>query len=149
MLIGGFSLLGFLAFQIGEFFAQRIEAKTVKLSFSSFISLYEANPNKWKLFYNTAQYDTFFVVFPFISFYKYKIWFNQKEKRDTNKQKLKNLEEFTKTYRSDLKKKQEEEEREMEARIREQLNRQTSFDKPVENDTRERVIVKYTGKLPE
>lgn len=152
MLIGGFILIGFLTAQICEFFLQDDKAQTVKLSFSNFISLYETNPNKWKLFCNTAKYDTFFIVFPFISFYRYKIWFKQKEKQEEKKRKLNNTESFINAYRQDLARQQEEEIKQLEEKIK-RLSQPPSLTlaktpEPIE-DTREKFIIKYTGKLPE
>ena len=153
MIIGSFILIGFLTVQICEFFLQGDEAKTVKLSFSNFISLYEVNPNKWKLFYNTAQYDTFFIVFPFISFYRYKIWFKQKEKQKKKKQKFNNTENFIHAFKQDLERQQEVEVKQLEEEIKKRLSQSPSLNltetPELIKDTREKFIVKYTGKLPE
>ena len=127
---------------------------SVSLTFSSFLKLYQADPSLWDFDFFTAKYRTFFVDFSFIDYIRYHLWLFRKEKREAKKQKLKNTENFVDAFRQDLERQQEAEAKRLEEEIKQRLAQTHSLTlaetpKPIEDITREKFIVKYTGKLPE
>lgn len=126
---------------------------SVRLTFSSFFKLYQANPSLWDFVCSTAKYKDFFVDFSLIDYIRYRLWLFRKEKREKRKQKLNNTENFIKTFRQDLERQQEAETKQLEEEIKQRLSQPPSLTlaenpEPIK-DTREKFIIKYTGKLPE
>ena len=126
---------------------------SVSLTFSSFLKLYQANPSLWDFSFFTAKYKEFFVDFSLIDYFHYHLWLFRKEKRETKKQKLKNTENFVDTFRQDLERQQEAEAKRLEEEVKKRLSQfpsltLTETPEPIK-DTREKFIIKYTGKLPE
>ena len=126
---------------------------SVSLTFSSFLKLYQANPSLWDFSFFTANYKDFFVDFSLIDYIRYHLWLFRKEKREAKKQKLKDTENFVGAFRQDLERQQEEEAKRLEEEIKKRLAQTHSLTlaetpEPIK-DTREKFVVKYTGKLPE
>lgn len=126
---------------------------SVRLTFSSFLNLYQANPSLWNFSFFTAKYKDFFVDFSLINHIRYRLWLFRKEKREAKKQRLKNTENFVNAFRQDLERQQEVEAKRLEEEIKKRLSQSPSLNltetpEPIK-DTREKFIVKYTGKLPE
>jgi hypothetical protein len=125
---------------------------STRLTFSSFLKLYQANPSLWDFSFFTAKYKDFFIDFSLIDHIRYRFWIFRKEKREAKKQKLNNTENFIKAYRQDLVRQQEAEIKQLEEKIK-HLSQSPSLTlaktpEPVE-DTREKFIIKYIGELPE
>ena len=126
---------------------------SARLTFSSFLKLYQANPSLWDFSFFTAKYKDFFIDFSLIDHIRYRLWLSRKEKREAKKQKLKNTENFINAYRQELERQQEAEEKRLEEEIKKRLSQSPSLTlpkipEPIE-DTREKFIIKYTGTLPE
>lgn len=146
------SIIAFLAYSFDK--KENLSClSSVRLTFSSFLNLYQANPSLWNFNFFTAKYKDFFVDFSLINHIRYRLWLFRKEKREAKKQRLKNTENFVNAFRQDLERQQEAEAKRLEEEIKKRLSQSPSLNlvetpEPIK-DTREKFIVKYTGKLPE
>lgn len=146
----GFIMIFFISYESDQ--DQLSCLSSARLTFSSFLKLYQANPSLWDFSLFTAKYQDFFIDFSFIDYIRYRFWLSKKEKQEEKKRKLNNTESFINSYRQDLARQQEEEIKQLEEKIK-RLSQSPSLTltktpEPIE-DTREKVIIKYTGKLPE